>query len=133
MNIFSTICRNHYYLRGFTPNPTSFFFFRARLNVVRAGKKRTKQENSSQNDRHRALLQRRNFRQSGTSLLAEISYVAALFTPLIYFIGVHELLRKFTPPAAPRFGGATTRCFVKGLCYSVVAIFFFSHESKWSG
>jgi hypothetical protein len=75
-------------------------------------KQRTKQENSSQNDRHRALLQRRNFRQSGTSLLAEISYVAALFTLIIYFKGVHELLRKFTPPAAPRFGTAPARCFV---------------------
>jgi hypothetical protein len=103
MNNISTICMNHYYFRGFAPSPTSFFVFRARLKVVRAGKKRTKQENSSsayieipagrQNDRHRALLQRRNFRQSGISLLAEISYVAA-----------------FTPSAAPRFGGATARC-----------------------
>jgi hypothetical protein len=73
--------------------PLNAAAFRARLNVVRAGKIRTKQENSSsayieipadrQNDRHRALLQRRNFRQSGQSLLAEISYIAALFTLLI--------------------------------------------------
>jgi hypothetical protein len=65
MNINSTICRCHFYLWGFTPSPTSFFFFRARLNVVRAGKKRTKQENSSsayieipagrQNDRRHVL------------------------------------------------------------------------------
>jgi hypothetical protein len=109
--------RNEYYLNylqesllftGLCPSPTSFF----------ALMQRTKQEKSSlsadkagQNDRHRALLQRRNFRQSGTSLLAEISYVAALFTLLIIFKGVHELLRKFTATAAPRFGGATARCF----------------------
>jgi hypothetical protein len=106
MNNISTICRNHQYLRGFTPSPTSFFVL----------KQRTKQENSSQNDRQRALLQRRNFRQSGTSLLAEISYVAA-----------------FTATAAPRFGTATARCFVTGLCYSIVAIFFYKNESKCYG
>jgi hypothetical protein len=60
------------------------------------------------------------WRQGGTAVL--ISYVAALFTPIIYFKGVHELLRKFTPSAAPRFGGATALCFATGLCYSVVAI-----------
>jgi hypothetical protein len=92
-------------IRGFAPIPTSFFVL----------KQRTKQENSSlsadkagQNDRHRALLQRRNFSQSGQSLLAEISCVAA-----------------FTATAAPRFGTATARCFVTGLCYSVVAISYY--------
>ena len=103
MNNFLTIFRNHYYLRGFAPSPTSFFDLM----------QRTKQEKSSQNDRHRALLQRRNFWQSGTSLLAEISYVAA-----------------FTATAAPRFGTALARYFVLGFDYAVVAIFYIKLLSK---
>jgi hypothetical protein len=65
MDNISTICMKDNFLRGLAPSPTSFFFFRARLNVVRAGKKRTKQENSSsayieipagrQNDRRHVL------------------------------------------------------------------------------
>jgi len=47
------------YIRGFAPIPTSFFVL----------KQRTKEENSSQNDRPRALLQGRNFRQSGQASL----------------------------------------------------------------
>ena len=101
--LYNGLRRNHYYIRGFAPNPTSFFFLT----------KRTKQEKSSQNDRHRALLQRRNFRQSGTSLLAEISNVAA-----------------FTPSAAPRFGTAPARYFVLSFDYAVVAEYYNKQLSK---
>jgi hypothetical protein len=55
MNNNQYIFLNCFYIRGFAPNPTSFFVL----------KQRTKQENSSQNDRLPALLQGRYFRQSG--------------------------------------------------------------------
>jgi hypothetical protein len=49
------------------------------------------------------------FQAKQASLLAEIPCIAALFTMIIIFKGVHELLRKFTATPASRFGKASPR------------------------
>ena len=53
-------------IRGFAPNPTSFFFLIKRTKHTSIG---SVTEKSSQNDRPRTLLQGRNFRQSGQASL----------------------------------------------------------------
>ena len=78
---------NCFYIRGFAPVPTSFFVL----------KQRTKQENSSQNDRLPALLQGRYFRQSGQASLPKFQALQHYSLILLFSMVFMNTLRYFTP------------------------------------
>jgi hypothetical protein len=110
INNISTICMNHYYLRGLCPGP-HFILCLPRPTERRSGgetKNEARKIKPKRSPPRSAATQK--FQAKRAKPPCRNFMRCSIIHTVNYFKGVHELLRKFTATAAPRFGGATARC-----------------------